>query len=177
MNFGYLLGRLLILILSVAISQEIGVRGKTWRLVVEPALIFMLLMGVWGLGKEKKWFMMIGCGIAATGLAIALLNYFLNIAGLRLVNMAISPAFFVASIWIASRHLLPSGEINIKIIGATCISLLPGLNGGMCYLFINMAIRDSLHGLTSTTIGAQFSELMYFSFVTITTLGYATASP
>jgi hypothetical protein len=38
--------------------------------------------------------------------------------------------------------------------------------------FTNMAIPDSFHGLTSTAIGAQFSELMYFSFVTITTLGY-----
>jgi len=47
----------------------------------------------------------------------------------------------------------------------------------MFYLFTNMAIPDSFHGLTPTTIGAQFSEFMYFSFVTITTLGYGDLIP
>ena len=173
MNFGYLLGGLLILILSVPIAQEIGVREETRRLVLEPALILMLLMGVWGLGKEKKWLMIIGGSIATTVVAIAVLNFFLNMDGLRLVNMGILLVFFVASTWIASRNLLLSGEIDInKIIGAICIYLLLGLNWAMFYLFINKAIPSSFHGLTSTAIGAQFSEFLYFSFVTITTLGY-----
>ena len=47
----------------------------------------------------------------------------------------------------------------------------------MFSLFTNMAIPDSFHGLTSTAIGAPFSELMYFSFVTITTLGYGDLIP
>lgn len=76
MNFGYLLGGLLILILSVAIAQEVGVREETRRLVLEPALILMLLMGVWGLGKEKSRLMMIGGSIATTVVAIAVLNFF-----------------------------------------------------------------------------------------------------
>ncbi|TFG62565.1 MAG: potassium channel protein [Nitrospirales bacterium] len=172
-NFGYLLGGLLILILSIAIAQEAGIRGETRRLVLEPTLILLLLMGVWGLEKEKKWLMMIGGSIAVTGVAIAILNFFLNMDGLQLVNMGILLVFFVATAWIASRNLLLSGEIDVnKIIGAICIYLLLGLNWAMFYLFTNMAIPDSFHGLTSTTIGAQFSEFMYFSFVTITTLGY-----
>jgi len=172
-NFWYLLGGLLILILSIAIAQEVGIRGETRRLVLEPTLILLLLMGVWGLEKEKKWLMITGVSIAVTGVTIAVLNFFLNMAGLQLINMGILMVFFVASTWIASRNLLLSGEIDInKIIGAICIYLLLGLNWGMFYLFTNMAIPDSFHGLTSTAIGAQFSELMYFSFVTITTLGY-----
>ena len=177
-NFWYLLGGLLILILSIAIAQEAGIRGETRRLVLEPTLILLLLMGVWGLEKEKKWLIMIGGSIAVTGVTIAVLNFFLNMAGLQLINMGILMVFFVASTWIASRNLLLSGEIDInKIIGAICIYLLLGLNWGMFYLFTNMAIPDSFHGLTPTTIGAQFSELMYFSFVTITTLGYGDLIP
>jgi hypothetical protein len=178
MNFGYLLGGLLILILSVAIAQEAGVRGETRRLFLEPALILMLLMGIWGGGKEKKIVMMIGGSIAATGVAIAILNFFLNLAALRFVNLGILLVFFVVSIWIASRHLLLSGEIDInKIIGAICIYLLLGLNWAMYYLFINIASPDSFHGLTSTAIGAQFSEFVYYSFATITTLGYGDLTP
>ncbi len=177
-NFGYLLGGLLILILSVAIAQELGIREENRRLVLEPTLILLLLMGVWGLEKEKKWLMRVGGSIAATGVTIAVLNFFLNMAGLQLINMGILMVFFVGSTWIASRNLLLSGEIDInKIIGAICIYLLLGLNWGMFYLFTNMAIPDSFHGLTPTTIGAQFSEFMYFSFVTITTLGYGDLIP
>jgi hypothetical protein len=76
MNYGYLLGGLLILILSVAISQELEIREETRHLVLEPALILMLLMGVWGLGKEKSRVMMIGGSIAFTGIAIDVLNFF-----------------------------------------------------------------------------------------------------
>jgi len=177
-NFGYLLGGLLILILSVAIAQELGIREENRRLVLEPTLILLLLMGVWGLEKEKKWLMRVGGSIAATGVTIAVLNFFLNMAGLQLINMGILMVFFVGSTWIASRNLLLSGEIDInKIIGAICIYLLLGLNWAMLFLFTNMAIPDSFHGLTATTIGAQFSEFMYFSFVTITTLGYGDLIP
>ena len=49
MNFEYLLGGLLIIILSVAIAQEVGGRFKTRYLFIEPALSIMLLMGVWSL--------------------------------------------------------------------------------------------------------------------------------
>ncbi|TFG66017.1 MAG: two pore domain potassium channel family protein, partial [Nitrospirales bacterium] len=43
--------------------------------------------------------------------------------------------------------------------------------------FISLAIPDSFHGLTSSDIGAQLPELMYYSFVTITTLGYGDIIP
>ena len=92
--------------------------------------------------------------------------------------MSILLVFFLASIWIASRHLLLSSTIDLnKIIGAICIYLLLGLNWSVWYLFINIANPDSFHGLTSTAIGAQLSEFMYYSFVTITTVGYGDITP
>jgi hypothetical protein len=47
----------------------------------------------------------------------------------------------------------------------------------MFYLFINMAIPGSFHGLTATEIGNQLSELLYYSFVSMTTLGYGDLTP
>ena len=40
-----------------------------------------------------------------------------------------------------------------------------------------MAIPDSFNGLSSTNIGTQLPELVYYSFVTITTLGYGDLTP
>ena len=178
MNFGYLLGGLLILMVSLAIAQEAGISGETRRLFFEPALILMLLMGAWGLGKEKKGLLIIGGSFAAAGVAIATINFFLNMPELRLINMGLLLVFFVGSIWIASRNLILSGTVDLnKIIGAICIYLLIGLTWAMLYLFTNLAIPDSFHGLTSTAIGEQFSEFLYYSFVTITTMGYGDILP
>ncbi|WNM63610.1 hypothetical protein [Candidatus Nitrospira neomarina] len=55
MNFGYLLGGLLFLLLSVAIAREVGVTSETRRLFLEPALCLMLLMGIWSHVSEKTW--------------------------------------------------------------------------------------------------------------------------
>lgn len=178
MNFGYLLGGLLILMLSVAIAQEEGVMGETRRLFLEPVLCLMLLMGIWSHVSEKKWLMVGGGILAVSGVATATIDYFLGIPELQFVNMSILFVFSLASTWIAYRHLLLSGAINVnKIIGAICIYLLIGLNWAMFYLFINLANPNSFHGLTSTAIGVQFSELLYYSYVTITTVGYGDLTP
>jgi hypothetical protein len=176
-NFKYLLGALLILLLSGAIAQEEGVRGETRRLFMEPALCIMLLMGVWSLGREKKW-LVIGGIIAVAGVATATINFFWNMPALRLVNMGILFVFCLTSTWFAFQSLLVSSSIDVnKIIGAICIYLLLGLNWAFLYLFINMAIPDSFNGLSSTNIGTQLPELVYYSFVTITTLGYGDLTP
>ncbi len=178
MNFGYLLGGLLFLMLTVAIAQEEGVRGETRRLFLEPVLCLMLLMGIWSHVSEKKWLMVGGGILTVSGIATAIIDYFLDIPELQFVNMSILFVFSLVSTWIASRHLLLSGPITMnKIIGAICIYLLIGLNWSVFYLFINIANPNSFHGLTSTAIGVQFSELLYYSYVTITTLGYGDVTP
>jgi len=176
-NFEYLLGGLLILILSVAIAREEGVSRGGLRMFLVPGFCIMLLMGVWSLVIKKIWLIMGGI-IAVIAVAIATKNFFLIIPELAFVNQGIMLVFTLASTWIASRHLVLSGEIDInKIIGAICIYLLLGLNWAMFYLFTNMAIPDSFHGLTSTDITTQFQEFVYFSFVTMTTLGYGDLTP
>jgi hypothetical protein len=144
---------------------------------MEPALCIMLLMGVWSLGREKKW-LVIGGIIAVAGVATATINFFWNMPALRLVNMGILFVFCLTSTWFAFQSLLVSSSIDVnKIIGAICIYLLLGLNWAFLYLFINMAIPDSFNGLSSTNIGTQLPELVYYSFVTITTLGYGDLTP
>ena len=176
-NFEYLLGGLLIFILSVAIAQEEGIRSEIREMFIMPAFCIMLLMGVWSLVSAKKW-LIIGGIIAVIGIATATINFFLAIPELALVNIGIMLVFCLASTWIAFKNLLLSSAINVnKIIGAICIYLLLGLNWAMFYLFINMAIPDSFHGLSSTDIGTQLSELMYYSFITLTTVGYGDLIP
>jgi hypothetical protein len=177
LNFEYLLGGLLILLLSAAIAQEQGVGGEGRYLFIVPAFCIMLLMGVWSLVSAKK-LLIIGGIIAVIGVATATINFFWDIPELEFVNIGIMLVFSLASTWIAGKNLLLSGSVDVnKIIGAICMYLLLGLNWAVYYLFINMAIPDSFHGLKATVPGNQMPELLYYSFVTMTTLGYGDLIP
>lgn len=177
LNFEYLLGGLLILILSVAITQEEGVVRESRQMFIVPALCIMLLMGVWNLVSAKK-LLIIGGIIAVIGIAASTINFFLDMPGLELVNIVIMLVFSLASTWIVVKNLLLSGSVDVnKIIGAICLYLLLGLNWSIFYLFINMAIPGSFHGLAATAPGNQLPDLLYYSFVTMTTLGYGDLTP
>ena len=176
-NFEYLLGGLLILILSVAIAHEVGVGREGRYLFIVPTLCIMLLMGVWSLVSAKNW-LIIGGIIAAIGVANATINFFLDMPGLELVNIVIMLVFSLFSTWVVVKNLLLSGSVDVnKIIGAICLYILLGLNWSIFYLFINMAIPGSFHGLAATAPGNQLPELIYYSNVTMTTLGYGDLTP
>ena len=176
-NFEYLLGGLLIFLLSAAVAREYEVLGDTRRLFLVPLLCILLLLGIWSLVIEKKW-LIIGGGIAATGVGIAVMNFLWEIPELRIFNFGILSLFLLASTWVAFQNLLSSDSIDLnKIFGGICIYLLFGIIWGIFYLLIHIVIPGSFEGLPSSAIGAQFLDLMYFSFVTLTTLGYGDLIP
>ena len=86
--------------------------------------------------------------------------------------------FCLASTTIASRHLVQIGQVDLnKILGAVCVYLLLGIIWAFLYLFINLAFPGSFEGIASVDIRAQLPEFLYFSFVTLTTLGYGDLTP
>ncbi|MDX1374731.1 MAG: ion channel [Burkholderiales bacterium] len=177
-NFAYLLGGLLALIILVAIAKEQGRAGTLWLPFGEPALILLLLFGIWGLAKGRTLVLLAGAVLAAIGIALALIDYGWGVAELRRANMGIVLTFSVASTWIAIRSLVVSGSVDLnKIIGAICIYLLVGLDWTFLYLFANLALPGSFHGLSAGDLRAQFGDLLYYSYVTLTTVGYGDVTP
>ena len=176
-NFEYLLGGLLILILVSALVHEYEFMDETQFLFMEPAVCLMLLLGIWGLGERKTW-LITGALIVATGFATALVAVWGNNPELRLVNLGIVLGFCLSSTWLALQNLLRSNDIDLnKIFGGICAYLLIGLIWAFFYLFINLVSPESFNGLTSTMIVHQFPDLLYFSFVTLATVGYGDLTP
>jgi hypothetical protein len=55
--------------------------------------------------------------------------------------------------------------------------MLMGIAWAVCYLLVALGLDDSFVGLSGVTVDELWPRLLYFSFVTLTTLGYGDVSP
>jgi hypothetical protein len=86
--------------------------------------------------------------------------------------------FLLLTISLAIRQVVSSGPINAnRVIGAICIYLLLGLIWALFYVLLNMAIPGSFSVQIGGSPFQQMHHFMYYSFVTLTTLGYGDILP
>ena len=82
------------------------------------------------------------------------------------------------TISLAIQQVVRSGPINAnRVIGVICIYLLLGLIWSLFYVLINMSIPDSFSIQIGGSPFEQAHPFLYYSFVTLTTLGYGDISP
>ncbi len=79
---------------------------------------------------------------------------------------------------LAAYDVLFGGHIDVnRLIGAACIYLLSGALWGIVYFLLSVASPGSFAGIVGETWSEQLNEFIYYSFVTLTTLGYGDISP
>jgi voltage-gated potassium channel Kch len=115
--------------------------------------------------------MLIMCFVVILGIA-------LDLAGLSMLHLFMLLSFLVWVTWLALHQVLFTGAIDgNKILGAVCIYILLGLIWALLYLFIAETVPDAFNGLPQAGWLENFADATYFSFVTITTLGYGDIWP
>jgi hypothetical protein len=174
-NFIFLLFGLVFFLLLGAIVKQI--QTDIGQVVVRSSSVVMLALGVWSF-KETRHRFWGAIGVLAAILAVVVIELILDIAGLRYTHLMLMLVFFIWTTWLAARQVLFTGSIDDnKIVGAICIYLLLGLIWTMMYLLIAEAVPDAFIGLQQAPWYDNFSELSYYSFVTLTTLGYGDITP
>jgi len=139
--------------------------------------VSVMLVGVWSLYLERVWFR-IGVGLAIIALILSTVNYFASSKIIFVISLAVSLLFLLLSIYLAIRHILFSGKITPnKIIGSLCIYLLIGIIWGLIYIFIAILFTEPINGITQASEYTQMWDYIYYSFVTLTTLGYGDITP
>lgn len=174
-NFVYMLiGLLVFLLLAPAITQYFPT-GST--IIIQLAFMSVMVIGVWSFEGDTKWFIA-GISLAILGVILSITNFFFESRVIFLTSLANILAFCVLSAVDAMKQILFSGRITTnKLIGSVCIYLLLGLIWGLIYIFIAEVSPDAFKGLTlSSDLGSTW-EYIYYSFVTLTTLGYGDISP
>jgi len=86
--------------------------------------------------------------------------------------------FFIGSFSMAFRQVLFVGDIDgNKIIGSLTLYILLGLIWAVIYMLIIILDPTAFSGLEVTNWKEGFARISYYSFVTLTTLGYGDILP
>jgi len=174
-NFIYLLVALVSFLLLGAIVEQLQLNFG--QRLVQASTVVVIAIGVWSFRATKRRYWT-GLGLLAVIIVVVIIGLILESAGLNYIHLLLLLAFFIWATWLAARQVLFTGSIDVhKIIGAICIYLLLGLIWTLMYLLIAEAAAVTFNGLQQAPWYENFSALSYFSFVTLTTLGYGDISP
>lgn len=174
-NFSYLTIMLVILLFSSAIVEEFF--GELGQRAVQSATILTLIIGIWTLKSSATWFRS-KFGFVLALVAILFINIILDVIGLDFIQLFLILGFFIWTTYLAARQVLFTGTIDgNKIIGSICIYLLLGLIWSTLYLLVLEVNPDAFNGLGYASWYQNFPVVTYYSFVTLTTLGYGDISP
>jgi len=174
-NFVYLFFSLIILLFSAAVVGENP--GSLSEDVFSIVTLLILLLSIKSLSSNVTWkwtvYLVIGTFIILTLLGKmfphTLYVYFLLLALLL---------FFITAFIIAAKQVLFVGEIDWnKIIGSLSLYLLLGLIWAVIYLLILTMDPHAFSGIEAGNWQEIFSRVAYYSFVTLTTLGYGDILP
>ena len=135
----------------------------------------ILLSGVFALIQNRGVFIF-GLIFALFALFIRWMLHFMNISSLDLVSQILSILFMGFIVGIILSHLFREKEITSDVImAAICGYFLIGLLWSSVYLLLVALVPESFQ--FSRAPGSGGGDFTYYSFVTLTTLGYGDITP
>ena len=174
-NFAWLLSALLVFLIVVPIAEDFGVIST--RIMRVLMFSWLLAFGVWSLRGFGKYFP-IAIGLAAAGIVLSILTAATPGDSYALSSFTTAALFIVIAVWCIGTQVLTGREISSdRVIGAVTLYLLFGVLWAIAYAVIEQVSRGSFVGLSEPVVHGWSSDWLYFSFVTMTTLGYGDITP
>ena len=174
-NFSWLLFALLVYLMVVPVAEDIGVlSGRFMRAVT---FSWLLAIGVWSLRGFGNFFKA-GIGLAAAGIILSTLAANQPSSIYFYASFAAVWGFVLITIWCTTTQIAIDHEISAnRVVGAISLYLLLGLLWAVTYAIVEMLSPGSFAGFSEPLSQGWSSEWLYFSFVTMTTLGYGDLTP
>lgn len=166
----------LLLALALLFAATPFLQGGRAGMVIEAALLTFVLLAALLVAGGRRTFR-VGLGLAVVTLTARWLNLFdphLFAAGFFLVPGA---AFFGLVVFQILRHILTANDVNIDTLCAClCGFLLLGLLWSMVYALL-AAVDPRAFAFSDPTQTLDSFNAVYFSFVTLSTIGYGDITP
>jgi voltage-gated potassium channel len=175
-NFIWLLFGLVFLLFSGAVLEQMNfARGQR---LINFSLSVTLVAAVWSMEQQRDHWSRSRIALTLIVGAMMLGDTLFRDYRLTLFQLSFIIIFLSTTTYLACRQVLFSGNVDgNKIIGAICIYLLMGLVWAFAYLLCEELQPGSLAGLQHKDWHQNLQDVIYFSFVTLTTLGYGDMSP
>lgn len=145
--------------------------------LIEYSSVFMLLLSLLSLTAERKWarwfFLVVGSMLAAV-LGRGLTKY----GVFEYVFLVLLLLFFLMAAWLVASRVLLTGRVDTnKIVGSIALYLLIGLIFSILYTMLLEVSPGAIRGIPEVPWFDAMPLATYFSFVTLTTLGYGDMTP
>lgn len=174
-NFFYLLFSLLLLLLVAPLFEGAFVG----LMIVDIAYSAVLLAAVYAVSGKKRLFTLALVVVFAI-LAARWSSHFLNNDSFALASESLTLVFFLFIVCAMLSHVLKDEEVTAnKICGALSVYLLIGVTWALLFTIIEGIRPQSflIANVQGPSIREMSTEFMYYSFVTLTTLGYGDITP
>lgn len=174
-NFVYLLFSLIVFLFSAALVAEMpGSQGVD---ILSVVTILMLIVSIKSLKTEVTWKWTVYV-IIIFFIVLTLLQKFFDHHLYAFFMLLMLLFFFFGSFASAAKQILFVGEIDgNKVIGSLTLYLLLGLIWTIIYLLILLMDPNAFSGIEVANWQQGFSRVAYYSYVTLTTLGYGDILP
>jgi len=174
-NFVFLLFGLILLLFAGALLEYFP--GDAGPRIIQGATVAALLIGTGGQQKNRNH-LVTSLVFVALMLLMVVAGSLIDRAGFSYLHLLLLLCFLVWMTWLAVRQVLFIGSITSNdVVGAICIYMLLGLIWTLLYLLLAQTTPGAFNGMPQASWLENFADAVYFSFVTITTLGYGDISP
>ena len=169
-RFLILLCTIMVLFLMSPIAKQLGL--KTALLLLDAAFTFVFLASVYAVSRNRRRFI-IGSILLVPTISLTWIDPFIFNATVQTAMTWVLLLFFAFIIYGITTYVLGIDEVTLEqVAGTLCVYLLIGLLWSLAYSLIEIYFPASF-----SKTDMAFFDFNYFSFVTLTTLGYGDISP
>ena len=174
-NYSWLLWALLVFLIVVPIAEDLGIIST--RIMRVLMFSWFLAFGVWSLRGFGKLFH-IAIGLAAAGIVLSILTASTPGDSYAISSFFAAAGFIAIAVWCIGSQVMIGTEVSAnRVVGAITLYLLFGVLWAITYAVIESFAPGSFGGLSEPLTQGWSSDWLYFSFVTMTTLGYGDIVP
>lgn len=173
-NFFYLLGSLLVLFFLSAVVHQFKDDAQDYVLAL---IILCMSSSIVGVHRKqtfyRSWYAVM-ITVAVTSGVFSLFEEY----DLSLVTLFSLLFFVLAQTYSALKQVIMPKQVTLnQIVGSICVYLLFGLSFSFIYLIQLELFEAPFNGLEAKHWFDNLFDVIYFSFVTLTTVGYGDISP
>jgi hypothetical protein len=165
---------LVLLVILIFVVQPLGEIGVAGRAVTTLVFSLMLISSVWAVAGTRRSAVVVGVVVTAT-LLVRWLRLWLGSGSLVFPSALVSLVFCVVVALVVLAQVFRAGRITVHHVqGAVAAYLLLGMAWAFAYELVvfEWPAAFVMPAVDATTSRELISHFVYFSFVTLTTVGY-----